>query len=67
MSQTVQQSNQNARHREYEAATDAARQNGIPYAIWDDNGWWQILNRQTRQWDQGVLQNLLSPLPSTLD
>ena len=55
---TVMQSNQDARHREYYAATDAATRHGIPYAIWDDNGWWQILNRGTRQWDYGVLSQL---------
>lgn len=55
---TTMQSNQDARHAEYRAATDAARQHGVPYAIWDDNGWWQTLNRNSRQWDQGVLQSL---------
>ena len=55
---TTMQSNQDSRHAEYRAATDAAKLHGVPYAIWDDNGWWQTLNRNNRQWDEGVLQSL---------
>jgi endoglucanase len=58
---TVQQSNRYDRLKYYHANSQACAKQGQGYAIWDDNGWWQVLNRNSRSWDEGVLENLVSP------
>lgn len=52
------QPNKDARLRYYTANTEAMSQLGQGYALWDDNGWWQVLNREDRTWDEGVLASL---------
>ena len=45
----------------YRANTQACVDHGQGYALWDDNGWWQILNRGSRSWDEDVLAHLVIP------
>jgi endoglucanase len=58
---TVQQPNRNDRIKYYRANSQACVANGQGYAIWDDNGWWQILDRNSRSWDEEILAALVSP------
>jgi endoglucanase len=55
----VMQSNRTARLEYYAAYSKAASENGIGWAIWDDDGWWKTLDRRgNRTWDEGVLNAL---------
>lgn len=59
---TVQQPNRGDRLKYYKANAEACAKHDQGYAIWDDNGWWQVLNRDTRTWDEDILAQLASPL-----
>jgi endoglucanase len=59
---TVQQPNRGDRLKYYKANAEACAKHDQGYAIWDDNGWWQVLNRDTRTWDEDILAQLTSPL-----
>lgn len=54
------QPNQTERLKYYAANTEASVRHGNGYAVWDDNGWFQILNRTSQQWDNRVLSKLNS-------
>lgn len=56
------QTNRTARLEYYVAYSKAAEQNGVGWAIWDDDGWWKTLNRTgDRTWDADVLKALGMP------
>jgi aryl-phospho-beta-D-glucosidase BglC (GH1 family) len=57
---TVQQTNNTARLLYFKTASSTAMRHGIDWAVWDDNGWFQILNRKTQQWDTEVLRQLFA-------
>jgi hypothetical protein len=40
----------------YKVHVDAALGSGFAVAVWDDDGWFGIVNRSTRVWNEGVLQ-----------
>jgi endoglucanase len=58
------QPNKEARLRYYKVNSEACAENGQGYAIWDDNDWWQTLDRSNRVWQEDVLAQLASPLPA---
>jgi hypothetical protein len=55
---TVQQTNRTARLLYFKSASGTAMRHGIDWAVWDDNGWFQILDRKTKEWDTQVLGQL---------
>ena len=58
----VMQTNRTARLEYYAAYSKAAEQNGVGWAIWDDDGWWKTLNRTgDRTWDEDGLGALGMP------
>jgi hypothetical protein len=61
---TNDQSNKEARLRYYKVNSQACAENGMGYAVWDDNGWWQIFDRNAGTWQEDVLAQLASVSPS---
>lgn len=57
---TNHQTNRDDRLKYYRANSQACASRGQGYAIWDDNGWWQVFNRDNGTWDEEVLQQLAS-------
>merc|ERR1719272_372199 len=58
------QTNRAAVLKYFAANSEAAIKNGNGYAVWDDNGWYQILNRTSKVWDEDVVRSLKSFSPS---
>ena len=59
---TVMQPNRTARLLYYKTYARAAEAAGVAWAVWDDDGWFQILRRRgNRTWDAEVLAQLVPP------
>lgn len=56
---TVQQKNVSARLLYYNLTAAAVTRHGLDWAVWDDNGWYRILNRTSHEWDAEVLAEIL--------
>ena len=52
---TVQQTNTSARLLYFKETTTSATAHGLDWGVWDDNGWYKVLDRKTKQWDAQVL------------
>ena len=61
---TVQQTNVSARLLYYNITAAAVARHGLDWAVWDDNGWFRILNRTTHEWDAEVLAEILPTVPT---
>lgn len=61
---TVQQRNSTARYLYYQTTAAAATQHGLGWAVWDDNGWFRILDRTTQEWDAQLLETILPNQPA---
>ena len=57
---TVMQPNRTARLLYYKTYARAAEAAGVGWAVWDDDGWYQVLRRRgNHTWDAEVLAQLV--------
>ena len=55
----VFQHNLTAKALFYRTYADGASEHGVGWAVWDDDGWFRILNRKARTWNRSVTQALV--------
>lgn len=47
----------------YDYVSDLAARSGFAFAVWDDEGWFKVYDRNNRTFDQDIVQKIMNPGP----